>query len=1142
MMINPFTYKNIGIPKPNQKYDNLTGFDVEKSTDIKDVPWDFAIGGGTFKNNSKYNGASWYKEDFKGNKINSDAVIALFSGANDTGYLAYSNNGEQFKPICRRALDLSSVPFVSGLRDFSTVTVNSGKKLVSYVAGADDHKFYIIESNDGYNWKYTNKTIDLTTLGSQNLEQYSNQVVDLQKIRVESPYVTTISGQPIMIFGAQNPKDSTFSGAAYVTGHFDSDGIFQIDSNSKTGSIDQGFDVYGANAVKLDENNQIFLGWLGNWNVGFSGHQGGLSLSRVLQWRNGQLYQIPIDPGDVKDLQTSNYQKGISNTVTTSQKLDVKFNEAKSSFHINFKRKDNSSNIDVVFNNGYFQVKRENGVLGNKNYQTSFNTGVKNISNIQFYVDNTSIEIYIPEIGKMFTLLSYANVPNSPYAYTIDSDAVISTNEFDINKNIELLSTKESAQKLASDADLLSKIAALLHISVKNSKYEELDQKVKSLSTAYGNCDSQSKSYDKQSNGTSKYAYIAIQNSSINVLNTQLQQLEKSIFDLINENSSNLNHEAGFITIDPKTTMYFNGHTFVKGIQKIDGKIYFFNSNGVLSKNEFNDFNNKTIYSNSDGVLAKGLSTIDDKLYFFDDENNLVKNRVLNIESNWYFSDSKTGILKELHLTGGFFSPDGENQYYFDKLTNQLLIGFQHIDNKKLYFNTLGQLIKGNFFSENNAEYYADPLDGHIVTGRNVIGGYRYYFDSDGKKIVGLYFYDKGNWFHANSVNGRLDTGLCDIDGHWKYFTSEGMQVFGKFFQNNGKWYHTNQGDGEIDTGLKLIDGHWKYFTNEGVQIFGKYFENNGKWYHANSFDGEIDTGLKLIDGEWKYFNKDGSQVFNQDIWVNGKKYHADSGSGKVEMSTSGYLFDPSVNGYRWFENGQLYTGFRYYMGTYYWFVNGVRQNRGWHEAWGRLYYTDDNGRAVQGIYNINGQNFDFGNDGSYYLRSSGYLYDGSSQNGGYRWYENGKLFTGFRYYMGTYYWFVDGVRQNAGWRQAWGMTYYTDATGRAVQGIQTIDGKAYNFGTDNTYYERPVSGYIYDGSSQNGGYRWYENGNLFTGFRFYMGTYYWFIDGVRQNAGWREAWGMKYYTDANGRAVQGDQMIDGRHYFFGNDGSYYLR
>lgn len=66
-----------------------------------------------------------------------------------------------------------------------------------------------------------------------------------------------------------------------------------------------------------------------------------------------------------------------------------------------------------------------------------------------------------------------------------------------------------------------------------------------------------------------------------------------------------------------------------------------------------------------------------------------------------------------------------------------------------------------------------------------------------------------------------------------------------------------------------------------------------------------------------------------------------------------------------------------------------------------------------------------------------------------------GQLYTGFKDYMGTYYWFVDGVRKNAGWRHAWGYTYYTDKQGRAVQGWQTINGICYYFGDNGTFFMR---------------------------------------------------------------------------------------
>lgn len=202
-------------------------------------------------------------------------------------------------------------------------------------------------------------------------------------------------------------------------------------------------------------------------------------------------------------------------------------------------------------------------------------------------------------------------------------------------------------------------------------------------------------------------------------------------------------------------------------------------------------------------------------------------------------------------------------------------------------------------------------------------------------------------------------------------------------------------------------------------------------------------------------------------------------------------------------------------------------------------------------------------------LLPSGYYNVATNQTGasGWRWLEKGKLYTGFKYYLGAYYWFEDGVRQENKWETAWGNQYWVGNDGRAVQGIhevvdfkttfsgeydQKVDatstlspGTWIDFGTNGTFnFKNTLQGYILTGqvNSSNGGYHWFENGKLYTGFRYYMGTYYWFVNGDRQNAGWRYAWGYTYYTDANGRAVQGTKTIDGVTYYFGNNGTYYLR
>src|SRR5699024_6547510 len=158
------------------------------------------------------------------------------------------------------------------------------------------------------------------------------------------------------------------------------------------------------------------------------------------------------------------------------------------------------------------------------------------------------------------------------------------------------------------------------------------------------------------------------------------------------------------------------------------------------------------------------------------------------------------------------------------------------------------------------------------------------------------------------------------------------------------------------------------------------------------------------------------------------------------------------------------------------------------------------------------------------------------------------------------FYWFVDGVRQDSGWRKAWNHTYYTDSDGRAVSGYQLINGRKYYFGDDGTYYLRtnqkvkvnyqqyyankngvltPWSGY----QKTANGWHWYERGQLYTGFRYYMGTYYWFENGNRIDSTWRKAWNHQYYVDGQGRAVQGKAyLINNIYYNFGTNGTFYLR
>ena len=359
-------------------------------------------------------------------------------------------------------------------------------------------------------------------------------------------------------------------------------------------------------------------------------------------------------------------------------------------------------------------------------------------------------------------------------------------------------------------------------------------------------------------------------------------------------------------------------------------------------------------------------------------------------------------------------------------------------------------------------------------------------------------------WMYANETPSEHDSTTTFKSTGWQV-NEQGVKQYAKV-------------DGTLATGAVTIDGKEYFFDANHAIVKNKLVTLNGKQYYIGA-DGARQQGIVSLNNKWYFFGSNNTyyaRPFNQ----------------------SGYL-DTNV-GWRWFEKGEVFSGFRFYMGTYYWFKDGERQDSGWRSDWGYKYYTDENGRAVQGYREINGVAYDFGNNGTFFERgkASGYIDAGQ----GWKWYENGVPYTGFQFYMGTYYWFINGVRQDSGWREQWHLKYYTDNNGRAVQGdAYNVAGTYYNFGHDGTFFLRgKASGYVL---TNDAGWLWIENGKRYTGFRMYMGAYYYFINGVRQHNKWVSEWGLKYYVGSDGRSVQGSHVkIGNKYYNFGTNSTFFLR
>jgi len=81
-----------------------------------------------------------------------------------------------------------------------------------------------------------------------------------------------------------------------------------------------------------------------------------------------------------------------------------------------------------------------------------------------------------------------------------------------------------------------------------------------------------------------------------------------------------------------------------------------------------------------------------------------------------------------------------------------------------------------------------------------------------------------------------------------------------------------------------------------------------------------------------------------------------------------------------WSKKGVWYTdksfkhkanGIKKHMGSYWSFANGKLIKSNWTNSWGMYYWSDGDGKLVQGKGTWKGYTWDFGTDGTYYVKNA---------------------------------------------------------------------------------------------------------------------------------------------------------------------------
>ena len=624
-------------------------------------------------------------------------------------------------------------------------------------------------------------------------------------------------------------------------------------------------------------------------------------------------------------------------------------------------------------------------------------------------------------------------------------------------------------------------------------------------------------------------------------------------------------YKLGDGTYASQRMVLYNGKYYAvdyDGYMVTDGTAYVSNYNAV------GDSVSGTVHAGKDGVLVKGwytnsskttyyfgdnyfaygtgLYTIEGKQYYFQYES-LVKSRNFVYDGKVYIADSN-GVVTLMDTTGQTKWVQLNGAWYYLKdgvaLTNTL----EEIDGSYYYFNNEGIKLSSQTFEYDNHKYYADS-NGVVAMKKNTWAqtdnGQTIYYKEDGGLVYDTTF-TIDNKLYKFSYEGYLERGTVSV------------------YDRDGTKYYLTDESGVINqtAGWKEYRFHWYYAKEDGALYTNELTIIGGKSYYFNYSGEMVVNSAQYVGVGLYYFDTNGELVDSVDSFTGTKEFH-----GLIYLNKDGNRYYTGEYGGRYYSGGVLQQSC-IVEDKYYIDFNG-KIAKGWIKDGNTYYYGDPttgvlaknkwlqiNGTWYYFNYFTMATGYCYTEDGLYQFSDSGAMIGKAKPDTWYRdsytnlWkyiQSDGTVFDGPKLVVnGTTYYFAmlgkggamgfDGLAENCVWYDnETGILYWTNATGT---GFDTKDGWKKSADGELGYVEngKVVTGFkMIDGK----GYYFWNNGYLAKGVTNYKGKAY-VIDENGNLVDYQEGWntlGNESFYIKNGQALM-DTFVDGN--FIGGNGLTY--
>ena len=423
--------------------------------------------------------------------------------------------------------------------------------------------------------------------------------------------------------------------------------------------------------------------------------------------------------------------------------------------------------------------------------------------------------------------------------------------------------------------------------------------------------------------------------------------------------------------------------------------------------------------------------------YYFGEDGKAVKDGNYKVDKNnglplpayQYRFDADGVIIHDDDTSkNGICSGDGSKYYYVDGV--KVGEGLICVDGTFYYARTSsGEIVR-------DRDYWIEKTNGYPIEART------YHFDADGKMVIdgfvdingGTYYFVKGECAKGLTKIGEdyyffnAASGLMYKDANmWVPANDYGIEPGMHYFDADGKMFVPN-----VETGVKKIvaENGKLYFTIDGVKMVNGLYELDGAYYFAR-YDGTLVTNgsayvetTELSGNGWYGFGADGKLIMTGFVTGNGKTYYYADGvraKGLTKIGEDYYFFNAGSG--MMYKDATMWVPANSYgvePGMHYFDAEGkmfvpnvetgvkkiVAEN-------GKLYFTIDGVKMVNGLYELDGAYYFARYDGTLVTNGSAYVETTElSGNGWYGFGADGKLImTGFVTGNGKTYYYADGVR-----------------------------------------------------------------------------------------------------------------------------------